>query len=132
MSSNELNYFKGVQHRMERFFQGSFSFLSTSCNAVGSLDLGFKTKSSTQPSLQYIIDNDDSTILSKSVGTNSIWSKILPSSNSTKIYQVIMEICADSKADYILPGASFRRRTFTFCSLPKVVKTGEFIKLDSI
>ena len=116
MSSNELNYFKEVQHRMERFFQGSFSFLSTSCNAVGSLDLGFKTKPSTQPSLQYIIDNDDSTILSKSVDTNSIWSKILlqvviPS----KSIKVIMEIYVLILKQITYCQVLLRRRTFTFC-----------------
>jgi NADH dehydrogenase/NADH:ubiquinone oxidoreductase subunit G len=115
---------------MERFFQGSFSFLSTSCNAVGSLGLGFKTKASTQPSLQYIIDNDDSTILSKSVDTNSIWSKILPSSNSIKIYQGHHgDICADSKADYILPGASFVEERSLFVNTEgRNQKTGRVYK----
>ena len=130
LNSDELNFFKGVQHKLERFFPGSFSFLSTSCNAVGSLDLGFKTKASTQPSLQYIIDNDDSTILSKSVDTNSIWSKILPSSNSTKIYQGHHgDICADSKADYILPGASFVEERSLFVNTEgRNQKTGRVYK----
>jgi NADH-quinone oxidoreductase subunit G len=108
LSIEESNFFKEVQHRMERFFQGSFSFLSTSCNSVGSLNLGFRTKASTQPSLQYIIDNDDSKNLSKSADSNSIWSKIVPKNDSIKVYQGHHgDICADSKVDYILPGASF-------------------------
>jgi NADH-quinone oxidoreductase chain G len=95
--------------------KGVVSFLSTSCNQVGAYDLGVKPTFNTTPKLQYIIDEDDSSIFSSEQTRSNFWSKLLIQNGNTKVYiGHHADLSTEIGVDFILPGATFTEERSTY------------------
>ena len=87
-----------------------FSYLHTTVNKVGALDLGLYKKPTTISSLQYLLDTDDTSKDSTLQGLGkkgTFWNKLFQTSRRTVLYQGHHGDISAKNANIILPGAAF-------------------------
>ena len=113
--------------------ESAVSFLSTSCNHLGAYNLGIKPSFNTIPKLQYIIDEDNSSVFSNNRNENSFWSKLLTQNESSKVYiGHHADLSTEMGVDFILPGATFTEERSTYinteerCQKSRRVRKGAY------